>query len=333
MTRNSRAVRWVVIGVVAAAVTCGGALAVLLGPGAVRREATRAGTLRSASLPSGNLRTFDTRDSVRLNGVQLVVQSRGTVILVHGLAEPDSLFNQWALALNAASSMNVIGVALRGNGTSRDSIGRGDAAEHFAIDLGGAIKELKRRQPSGPVILLASHGGLGVTAAYERLRSTMGLPAPDGIIAMEVDTAGTMRVANGRPLLLMSRRLRTLEALRAAGVTVGEGLDVASQESSGRELTTRWSFRAWQAAQPRLESLLDAQRTTGTPMLVVSARREPITPTAGSDRTWEVVPPPVDPNAPAVVAAITRWSTMFAADAYDPVPPKATRTLEVLPVK
>lgn len=321
------------IGVVAAAVACSGALAVLLGPGAVRREATRAGTLRSASLPTGNLRTFDTRDSVRLNGVQLVVQSRGTVILVHGLGEPDSLFNQWALAINAASSMNVISVALRGNGTSRDSIGRGDAAEHFATDIGGAIKELKRRQPSGPVILMASHGGLGVTAAYERLRRTMGLPAPDGIIAMEVDTAGAMRVANGRPVLLMTRRLRTLEALQAAGITMGDGLDVASQENSGRELTTRWSFRAWQAAQPRLAPLVDAQRTTGTPMLVVSVRREPIAPTAGSDRTWEVVQPPVDPNAPAVVAAITRWSTMFAADAYEPVPPKATRTLEVLPAK
>ena len=333
MTRNSRAVRWAIVGVVAAAVACGGALALLLAPGAVRREATRAGTLRSASPPSGNLRTFDTRDSVRLNGVQLVVQSRGTVILVHGLAEPDSLFNQWALALNAASSMNLIGVALRGNGTSRDSIGRGDAAEHFAIDIGGAIKELKRRQPSGPVILLASHGGLGIAAAYERLRSTMGLPAPDGIIAMEVDTAGTMRVANGRPLLLMTRRLRTLEALRAAGITLGDGLDVASQESSGRELTTRWSFRAWQAAQPTLAPLLDAQRTTGTPMLVVSARRESIARTEGSDRMWVAVAPPVDPNTPAVVAAITKWSAMFAADAYEPVPPKATRTLEVLPVK
>ncbi len=333
MIRNSCVARWVVIGVVAVAVACGGALAVLLGSGAVRREATRAGTLRSASLPSGNLRTFDTRDSVRLNGVQLVVQSRGTVILVHGLAEPDSLFNQWALAINAASSMNVIGVALRGNGTSRDSIMRGDAAEHFAIDIGGAIKELKRRQPSGPVILMASHGGLGITAAYERLRSTMGLPAPDGIIAMEVDTAGAMRVANGRPVLLRTRRLRALEALHAAGITMGDGLDVASQESSGRELTTRWSFRAWHAAQPRLEPLLDAQRTAGTPMLVLSTRREPNAAAAGGDRTWMVVLPPVDANAPAVVAAITQWSAMFAADAYEPVPPKATRTLEVLPVK
>lgn len=325
--RAGRASR-LAVGVIVALGACAGALAYLLQRGPAVRLPTRASAMRPAELQTGNPRDFLTRDSVGLDGIQHVVRSRGTVVLVHGLGEPDSLFGQWAAALDSATQMNVLGVALRGNGRSRDSVSRGDGADAYALDVAAVIEELRRRNPSGPVLLLASHGGLGIVAHYERVRGARTLPAPDGIVALEADTGAAARVANGRALVLYATRLSRLQWLASFGVPVFDGLEIAMQESGGGEITTRWSLRAWRAATPALAPLLEAQAVTHTPLLVV-ARRSTDAPRA-SDRTWVTVEGAVDVNNVAVRRAIARWSATWSADAFEPVPPRPTQTLDIL---
>lgn len=324
---TQRLVRWLVA---TALIACGGAaLYVLSADGSMRFE-TRAGAIRPAALQTGYDRDFEDSSKVRLRGLQMVVQSRGTIVLVHGLGEPDSLYGYWAAALNGATQMNVLAVALRGNGRSRDSVPRGDRPDDFAADIGSVLRELKRRQPSGPVILLASHGGTGIVAHYERRRRDMGLIAPEGIIVLRSDSGIPAHVANGRPLVYFHRRARLIAPLARLGIPFVDGLTVAMQDAGGRELTTRWSYRAWEAAATDFPALAEAQRASGTPMLVISAEKA-VGPSTVGDRSWDMVPAPVDPNTPAVARSIARWTAQFSADAFDPTPPKATQTLELLP--
>lgn len=302
--------------------------AFLLQRGPAVRMPTRASAIRPFSLQTGNPRGFITQDSVTLDGIQHVVRSRGTVVLLHGLAEPDSLFGQWAASIDSATQMNVLGVALRGNGRSRDSVTRGDGADLYALDVAAVITELRRRSPSGPVLLLASHGGLGIAAHYERVREARSLPRPDGIIAVEADTGVAARIANGRELVLYAQRLRQLQRLASFGVPLLDDLEVAMQESGGREMTTRWSLRAWRAAAPDLMPLLEAQAASRTPLLVITRRDTRVV--SAAERTWFGAEDAVDLNNPAVRFALSQWSATWSADAFEPIPPRPTQTLDIL---
>jgi hypothetical protein len=282
--------------------------------------------------PSASERAFSSRDSLTLMGLQLYVRSRGTVVIVHGLGEADSLFTHWAGALGVATGMNVIGLSLRGNGRSRDTVSHAGGADAYASDVATVIRELKRRSPSGPVLLLATHGGLGITAhtvsAYARMES----PRADGIIALDAALGDESRVANGRQLVVYPRRVRIIAALSSAGIHWLDGRAVAEQSSTTGVLHTRWSFAEWDASAPQLGNLLTALEANATPLLVISNAPPVMSASTGDSlaRTWVQVRGAVDPNSDEVASAITRWTSIFSANAFEPIPPKATQTLDVL---
>ena len=311
----------------------GGALGVMLQRGAPTRVLTRPGIGSAPTSTQGGERAFVTRDSISLSARQLVMRSRGSVVIVHGLGEGDSLFARWNEALAASTQMNVIGLSLRGNGRSRGTEARDDPPEAHALDLAAAVQELKRRQPSGPVLFAVAYGGVGIAALYERVRVARQLPAVDGIMVFDVAPNANARVPNGRPVTLYPRRLASLELLAGAGVTWFGALEVATQSGDGRELATRWTHGRWHLASPALAPLLAAQGTSRTPLLVLSTRERPATtadmaPTA--EMEWVRLADGADPTTPMARAAVTRWSAAYAADAFEPIPPRPTQTLDVL---
>jgi hypothetical protein len=249
--------------------------------------------------------------------------------MVHGLGEPDSLFAHWSEPIRLATNMNVLGLALRGNGRSRDSVAKAYLAGDYSLDLEAAIRELRRRNPSGPLIALGTHGGLGVLAVYEATRSQRALPAFNGIIALHVTDEKRARIPDNLPVAFFERRVAVLDLLAILGVRAFDGLEVATRHADvAGAFATRWSYGSWRAADPSLLPLLSHAAERGTRTLVVSTR--PPTADAIASRTWATVPAPVDLHAVDVQRAIARWSAEYAADAYEPEPPKATRTLDVL---
>lgn len=287
----------------------------------------------AAAVQDGSDRPFLSADSFPIMGTQLIARSRGSVVLVHGLGEAEPLFRQWAAALAAASGMNVIGVSLRGNGRSRDTVARRGGPDAYARDIGAVIRELKRRNPSGPVLLLASHGGLGIVSHFATARARLGAPPADGLIAFDAGLGDEARVANGRSLLIYPRRARLAAALASAGISWLAGTVVAEQAGNGIAPVTRWAFAEWETSIPSRERLLLAIEGGNLPVLVVSRAAPPSAAPWNADegtRAWVQVAGPVDANRPDVAAAITRWMAPYAADAFEPPPPSATQTLDVL---
>ncbi|MCZ8012053.1 MAG: alpha/beta fold hydrolase [Gemmatimonas sp.] len=320
----------VVTAVLAAA---GGAIGVMLQRGTPVRVLTRPGIGSAPASTQGGERMFVTRDSINLSARQLVMRSRGSVVIVHGLGEGDSLFARWNEALAASTQMNVIGLSLRGNGRSRGTEARDDPPEAYALDLAAAVQELKRRQPSGPVLFAVAYGGAGITAHYERVRAARELPAVDGIMVFDVAADANARVPNGRPVTLYPQRLASLALLGKTGAPWFGHLEVAMQSGDGRELTTRWTHGHWHLASPALEPLLATHGTSRTPLLVLSPRERPAATAEAAQPTeveWVRVVGTADPTLPTVQAAVSRWSAAYAADAFDPMPPRPTQTLDVL---
>lgn len=303
--------------------------AVVLQRGPAVRLRTPIGSDVAPSSATGGERTFMTRDSVRVRGRQLPARSRGTVIIVHGLGEPDSLFVRWGELLRSSTEMNVLGLGLRGNGRSRDSVSRAFSEGDYSLDVEAVIRELRRRNPSGPLIALGTYGGLGILATYETTRRTRDLPAFDGIVVLHVTDENRARIPDNRPVTFYERRVAALDLLAKLRIRAFDGLEVATQSADAYgALATRWSYGSWRAADPSLAPLLSNGAEPATRTLVVSTRA----PAASlmSTHTWVKVSAPVDLRSVEVQQAIARWSAEYAADAYEPVPPKATQTLDIL---
>lgn len=270
------------------------------------------------------VRDFVTSDSIVLAGHQQAADSRGTVILLHGLGEHDSVFVRWAPALMAATTMNVVGVSLRGNGASRDTLHQGDPARRYLADLSEIVRELQRRNPSGPVILCGVGGGVALASAYTL--SDAGLAPISGVIALLDSMTIERAVGNGRATQWRTTRLATLRVLRAMRVPWVDGLAVASQDPTYRAPATAWSYRAISIMTPRLPDVVRQP----VPLLVIG--RIPPTQYDTSDtRSWHTVRVRPDLADSTVQHAITRWSARFAADAFQPIPPRPTQALPVLP--
>lgn len=279
-------------------------------------------------------RLFVAADSTSLHGLQYAGNSRGTVILLHGLGEADTLFARWAAAIGQATAMNVVAVSLGGNGRSRGTRPADRGPDAYATDVGAVVRELKRRNPSGPVLLLASHGGLGIAAQFLASRARLALPRVQGVIAIDGTGDDRGRVTNGRPFLVFPWRLGVLTALSSLGVSWFDGVVVAEQSGAPDFPPSRWSHAEWRGSAPRLNPLLAATDNGEVPLLVLSGAPAPAATASNgtaANRTWVRVTGALDPNTEPVGVALDRWAAVFSADAHDPTPPKATQTLEVLP--
>ena len=139
-----------------------------------------------------------------------VAMSRGTVVLVHGIAEHSGRYAHVAAQLNEWG-WSVVAYDHRGHGHSEGARGALRRDDDLVHDLAAVVAAVRAEQPEGPLLLLGhSMGGL-VAACYVadllEPRSPAGLTEVDGLIlsspALQVDLSVGQR-------LLMSSMARLL---------------------------------------------------------------------------------------------------------------------------
>lgn len=236
-------------------------------------------------------RDFRTTDSLIISGSQIVQRSRGTLLLVHGLGDHQAFLSRDVGLLAEKLNYHVVGLPLRGTARAPQL-----SAARYAYDrdLAAAIGEIKRREPSGPVIFVGIGAGAALVARYlEQLPAPAHLP-PDGVVLLHplVDDAAllTTPLAWHTAMRVWPRRLRLIGRLHRAGVSVLDGMTVAETErpivagkadrfSAGAVLglTARDAWRTW--------------RTTTIPTLLLSpAAPDSTRYVLNETHTWRAVP-------------------------------------------
>jgi alpha-beta hydrolase superfamily lysophospholipase len=324
MTRSPRPQHWwlaaggVSVGMVAVAV------GLLTGAPPLARYPVQEG---AAAIPSriadGIDRRFVMRDTVELQARQHVAASRGTVILLHGLGEHDSAYVRWAASVSKASAMNVIAYTLRGNGYGTQPAGDVTDPEAHVRDLAEVVRELLKRVPSGPVLLVGVRGGAGLAARYASDGLATPRPRVRGVAIVHPlvtrDALRDERIGHEATVQWHTRRLQLLDGLNRVSLTSLNRLPVAHQlvPASNGVAVRHYSYRALQALE--LALLWPSLRATAVPTLVLSATRPAVEAYPLSDRAeWAALAPGDDLASAAASAALARWTAQFSADATMP---------------
>ena len=300
-----------------------------------------------STLPAGATpRSFLTRDSLTVDGVQYLARSRGTLVLVHGPGPVDRVLTAWAPMLQSVSGMHVIGIALRGFGRSDGTVDAIADRDAYVEDLGAVVRELKRRMPSGPVIFVAPTAGAGLAIRYvdrsaQASAVDRGLKAPDGLILIEPtltldalmhDTVGGLTgVAWHRRRLALQRRLPRLPWITKLPVA-----HVVVATAEGRAVR-HIPFAAIQSLRPEADPWPTLARSD-VPVLLLSA-----VPPDSADfppaehRLWHRAALHGSPHAPrpdaTLAGPLTAWLSRFAGDAEERPSPLPYQLLPILPVR
>ncbi len=268
-------------------------------------------------------RRFVMRDTVELQARQHVAASRGTVILLHGLGEHDSAYVRWAASVSKAAEMNVIAYTLRGNGYGTEPAGDVPDPEAYLRDLAEVVRELLKRVPSGPVLLVGVRGGAGLAARYASDGLALPRPRVRGVAIVHPlatrDALRDERIGHEAPVQWHTRRLALLDGLNRLSLTSLNRLPVAHQlvPASNGLAVRHYSYRTLQALG--LEHLWPSLRATAAPTLVLSATRPAAEAYPLSDRAeWAALASGDDLASAAASAALAQWTAQFSADAAMP---------------
>lgn len=151
----------------------------------IRREAPQRLAWTEAAMSTREERAapreFTTADSVTITGWQVARESRGTIVLLWGTGDVSRFMTRAVGRMADLLNYHVIGVAPRG--TSRSGYGAAHAYA-FSRDIAAVIGELKRREPSGPVILMGVGAGAGLVGRYLEDRASIRALAPDALILL-----------------------------------------------------------------------------------------------------------------------------------------------------
>lgn len=150
--------------------------------------------------------TILTRDRLRLMRRQWpVAQPRGTVVLVHGIAEHSGRYEHVAAQLNAWG-WSVEGYDHRGHGRSEGAQGALRRDDDLVHDLAAVVAAVRAEQPDGLLLLLGhSMGGLVAACYVAHLlgpRSHAGFTEVDGLILSSPALAVDLHI--GQKLLMSS---------------------------------------------------------------------------------------------------------------------------------
>ncbi|MDQ8163321.1 MAG: alpha/beta fold hydrolase [Gemmatimonadota bacterium] len=262
-------------------------------------------------------RSFVMPDSVPLYATQYFAHSRGTIVVLHGLGAHDSLAAQTGDSLRRLSGLNVLFLDLRGNGRSGGARGWLDHDAQYHDDLATVVRELKRANPSGPVLLLGVQQGAGPALGYA---ARANVPPVQGLALIDpLLTLGAIEPAttdDGPPLQWHTRRRRTQQLLNRLGLHMADRLPVAYQlmRRPDGAVTRRYSWRAIRALLPR-----DPWATINAlalPVLLIDRRSPADARVARTDRHQMLsLPPDASRWSAATWRAFERWTAPFAADA------------------
>ncbi len=270
-------------------------------------------------------REFIMRDSVSVYGTQYFLPSRGTIIMLHGLGAHDALALQAGDSLRRVSGMNVLFVDLRGNGRSGGARGRLAHDDQYSEDIGVVIMELKRANPSGPVLLLGVRQGAGQAIEYVRRAATSGarnreLPGVQGLGLLEpvlsIDTLQRAGTQDGGALQWHERRLRTQRLLNRIGVHIADRLPVAYQRAQRPDgpIARNYSWRAIRTLLP--DDPWTVANAAPLPVLLLSAAASAQSPLRPSDQhEVATIPATTSLFTSATWRVLERWTAQFSADA------------------
>jgi alpha-beta hydrolase superfamily lysophospholipase len=276
-------------------------------------------------------REFTTSDSGTVAALQIAQQSRGTMVFVWGLGDPQRFLTREVGALADRYTMHVIGVALRGTVRSPQT-----PSARFAYDrdLAAVLDELKRREPSGPVILVGVRAGAGLVTRYVQQPGTTHHPLPDGLIL--VDPLLTSRELLLTPaaweahMYVWPRRARVRQALwwlplpsldrlrvaRPFGTdTPAPGADIAAGALAALVVDNPWP--AW--TQPDVPTLL-----------MSPARPEASRYAVNDTHLWHQIRPG-EAIGPAMTIALDEFLAPFTEAATFRRPVPGTREVPILP--
>jgi len=280
-------------------------------------------------------RPFATPDTIVLSGLQYLASSRGTVLVLHGLGAFDSVAEASADALRRATGFNVLFVDLRGNGRSGGAVGAVATTRQYVDDVATVVRDLKRRAPSGPVVLAGVQAGAGLALRYvtEQGRDRA-WPRVDGLVVadpiLRPDSVQRFGTGDAGPSAWNDRRLAALTLLDRVGVHAFDTLPVLYQRvpTIHGAVVRRYSYASLRALEAPSGWRTDAQLPA--PMLwIVRAGSVDAKPQADDDAVLQLSATERWYHR-AAMTALTRWSAQFSADAempavilpYVPVPVK-----------
>ncbi len=268
-------------------------------------------------------RWFDMPDSVSVYGTQYFLPSRGTLIILHGLGAHDAIATQAGDSLRRVTGMNILFLDLRGNGRSGGARGRIGHDTQYADDLAGVVRELKRANPSGPVLLVGVQQGAGTVLAYAARVRDRDQPRIEGIALVDpiltLDALQTAGTQDGGAFQWHTRRLRTQQLLNVAGLHFADRLPVAYQRAQQPDGPTARTF-SWRAIRTLLpRDPWAIANDVALPVLLIRRQSPATAPLRRTDQ-HEVESVPADAS---LFTSITwrlfeRWTAQFSADAAIP---------------
>lgn len=286
-------------------------------------------------------RQFRTPDSLTLDGAQYVGPSRGTVVLVHGLGDFGAVLSRTAPTLSRAMHFQLLGFSVRGSGASGGP--RADAREiaSYARDLGTIVADLKRRTPSGPVVLLGLREGAGLALRYIATQPTLDSPPVDGLLladpimeltAWDRSTRPAMEQFNGRREWHHRRfdLLALLGSARFYPTDTWPVLHTVDLGPTGPEVQ-HYTMRALRAMT--VNDPWGVLQQSTIPALVLSASVPPGAVIPSDRLQVETLRAGQEITDSAPLAAVGRWAAQFSAAATMPVAPLPYQLLPILPTR
>lgn len=268
-------------------------------------------------------RLFDMPDSVAVYGTQYFLPSRGTIIILHGLGAHDAIAMQAGDSLRRVTGMNILFLDLRGNGRSGGARGRIGHDSQYADDLAGVVRELKRANPSGPVLLVGVRQGAGTVLAFaKRMREpdqprVQGIALVDPMLSLDsLEAAGTQ---DGGAFQWHTRRLRTQQLLNRAWLHFADRLPVAYQRAQQPDGPTARTF-SWRAIRTLLpRDAWTIANDIPLPVLLLRKQSSSVAPLRRTDQhEVESLPAEASLFAPLTWRIFERWTAQFSADAAIP---------------
>ena len=276
--------------------------------------------------------SFTTADSIELAGELYLAGSRGTVLVLHGLGTHAGVAASTAEAILASSGFSVLAFDLRGNGGSSGPRGRVDRHERYREDIGAIVRGIKRRNPSGPILLagVRQGGGIGIdymgspenTASRSQVQGVLLL---DPILTLDsLILAGT---DDNAQVEWHRSRLRAVAALDALGLHAFDRLAIGYQKLRLHDGPAVRGLRygAVRALLPP-EPVARVRAYPGPVLLVTRSRLADL---PSTDKHELVVSAGNVLEDPATWKAVERWTAQFSADAELPPPISPTIPLRV----
>jgi pimeloyl-ACP methyl ester carboxylesterase len=276
--------------------------------------------------------SFTTADSIELAGELYVASSRGTVLVLHGLGTHASMAASTAEAIFASSGFRVLAFDLRGNGGSSGPRGRVDRHQRYREDISAIVRWIKRRNPSGPILLAGVRQGGGIGIDYmgspenSASRSQVqGVLLLDPILTLDsLILAGTDDSAQ---VEWHRSRLKAIAALDALGIHAFDRLAIGYQTLRLHDglVVRALRYGAVRALLP--PAPVARVRAYPGPLLLVTRSR--LADLGSTDEREIVVSAGNVLEDPATWKAVERWTAQFSAAAELPPPISPTIPLPV----